>query len=446
MSKYTTTTAALKATTADIRNLQAHSLKIGNLTVVKPDGEEKDLESVIGETTYLDQRFDNITENDLVGEGVEVTTDENGNDVVTHYNEFVYDFRGADSPLNSVELVLKGAGFTKAAEDSDNVYDFFAYVDSENLRGGNARWIIKTLTSQQPPEYKNLITLDGYENQEVIQLEGTNIDIRLPQLMLMGTNSLANIRHEDHLRLNLVAPKLRYIQDAIQNSNVFIITGDLVSVVEAPKAFSAATTEQGTLNRFECSLNSLMDGFCTFENQPIYKFTSALPVLFQGVNMFKNTNLTIESLENIANTLPVVDYTKSYTIYFQYPSQFDEFTWDYAMDERLWKSANTGEITISWQDTSELDILDKTRIINEIFQIMISKGWTIDTNITTGEEAEGIYAKVNKVAPDFANYTDAGGNTVLLRTAKYVYGPQAETWTYYASESVAISQLNLTAI
>lgn len=446
MSKYTTTTAALKATTADIRNLQAHSLKIGNLTVVQPDGEEKDLESVIGETTYLDQRFDNITENDLVGEGVEVTTDENGNDVVTHYNEFVYDFRGADSPLNGVELVLKGAGFTKAAEDSENVYDFFAYVDSENLRGGNARWIIKTLTSQQPPEYKNLITLDGYENQEVIQLEGTNIDIRLPQLMLMGANSLANIRHTDHLRLNLVAPKLRYIQDAIQNSNVFIITGDLVSVIEAPKAFRATTTEQGTLNRFECSLNSLMDGFCTFENQPIYKFTSALPLLMQGVNMFKNTNLTIESLENIANTLPVVDYTKSYQIYFQYPSQFDEFTWDYAMDERLWKSANTGEITISWQDTSELDILDKTRIINEIFQIMISKGWTIDTNITTGEEAEGIYAKVTKVAPDFADYTDAGGNTVLLRTAKYVYGPQAATWTHYASIADAISQLNLTAI
>lgn len=443
MSKYTTTTAALRATIIDARQIKAKEL-----VIKKPDGSELDLGSIENldtNTIYQDNRFDNITDNDLVGHGVEVQSEDNVETVI-HYNEFVYDFRGADSPLNNVELVLKGAGFTKATEDSDNVYDFFAYVDSENLRGGNARWIIKTLTSQQPPEYKNLITLDGYDNQEVIQLEGTNIDIRLPQLMLMGPNSLANIRHEDHLRLNIVAPKLRYIQDAIQNSNIFIITGDLVSVVEAPKAFSVATTEQGTLNRFECSLNSLMDGFCTFENQPIYKFTSALPLLMQGVNMFKNTNLTIESLENIANTLPVVDYTKSYTIYFQYPSQFDEFTWDYAMDERLWKSANTGEMTISWQDTSELDILDKTRIVDEIFKIMISKGWTIDTNITTGEEAEGIYAKVNKVAPDFANYTDAGGNTVLLRTAKYVYGPQAETWTHYASEADAISQLNLTAI
>jgi hypothetical protein len=135
--------------------------------------------------------------------------------------------------------------------------------------------------------------LGGYQNQEVIELEGTNVDINLPSLMLAGPNSLANIRNADHLNLNIVAPKLRYIQEAINNSNIVFASGDLSAVLEAPKAFSAPHIENGTLNIFECSLYSLMDGFCTFQNQPLVDFTSALPLLMQGVDMFKNTKLSV---------------------------------------------------------------------------------------------------------------------------------------------------------
>ena len=443
MGKYTKQTAALKATTIDARQIKAKQL-----IVEKLDGTNLDIgsiEKLDTDTVYQDHRFDNITDNDLVGQGVEVTL-ENNVETVTHYNDFVFDFRGADSPLNVVELILKGAGFTKTVEENENVYNFFAYVDSENLRGGNARWIIKTLLSNHPPVYKNLLVLDGYTDQEVIKMEGTNIDINLPSIMMMGTNSLANIRNADHLRLNLVAPKLRYIQKAINNSNIIIASGDLSAVTEAPKAFSATAIETGTLDTFECSLYSLMDGFCTFQNQPLTKFTSALPLLMQGVNMFKNTKLSLHSLENIANTLPAVDHTIRYKVYFSYPELFDEFTYDYAMGERLWKSGNIGELTISWQDPSTIDEIDIVRIVNELFYQMNLKGWTIDTNVGIDQEVQGIFAKVEKVAPEFATHTDSAGNNVMLRTAKYVYGPKSNTWTKCDSEEAAVSTFNLTAI
>ena len=443
MGKYTKQTAALKATTIDARQIKAKQL-----IVEKLDGSELDIgsiEKLDTDTVYQDHRFDNITDNDLVGQGVEVTLQDNV-ETVTHYNDFVFDFRGADSPLNVVDLILKGAGFTKTVEENENVYNFFAYVDSDNLRGGNARWIVKTLLSNHPPVYKNLLVLDGYTEQDVVELEGTNMDINLSSLMMMGTNSLANIRNADHLRLNLVAPKLRYIQEAINNSNIIIASGDLSAVAEAPKAFSATSTETGTLDIFECSLYSLMDGFCTFQNQPLTTFTSALPLLMQGVNMFKNTKLSLHSLENIANTLPAVDYTKRYKVYFSYPQLFDEFTYDYAMGERLWKSGNIGELTISWQDPSTIDEIDRVRIVNELFYQMNLKGWTIDTNVGIDQQVQGIFAKVEKVAPEFATHTDSAGNNVMLRTAKYVYGPKQDTWTKCDSEEAAVSHFNLTAI
>jgi hypothetical protein len=37
------------------------------------------------------------------------------------------------------------------------------------------------------------------------------------------------------------------------------------------------------------------------------------------------------------------------------------------MGERLWKSGNIGELTISWQDPSTIDEIDKVRIVNELF-------------------------------------------------------------------------------
>ena len=443
MGKYTKQTAALKATTIDARQVKAK-----HLIVEKLDGSELDIgaiEKLDTDTVYQDHRFDNITDNDLVGQGVEVQLEGNVETVI-HYNDFVFDFRGANSPLNVVDLILKGAGFIKTVEENENVYDFFAYIDSENLRGGNARWIIKTLLSNHPPVYKNLLVLDGYTDQEVVELEGTNIDISLPSLMMMGANSLANIRNAAHLRLNLVAPKLRYIQEAINNSNIIIASGDLSAVLEAPKAFSATSIEAGTLDIFECSLYSLMDGFCTFQNQPLTAFTSALPLLMQGVNMFKNTKLSLQSLENIANTIPAVDYTTRYKVYFSYPQLFDEFTYDYAMGERLWKSGNIGELTISWQDPSTIDEIDRVRIVNELFYQMNLKGWTIDTNVGIDQEVQGIFAKVEKVAPEFATHTDAEGNDVMLRTAKYVYGPKADTWTKCDNEEAAVSNFNLTAI
>ena len=143
MGKYTKQTAALKATTIDARQVKSKQL-----IIKKPDGSELDIgaiENLDTITIYQDNRFDNITDNDLVGHGVEVQLEDKVETVI-HYNDFVFDFRGVDSPLNVVELVLKGAGFTKTVEENENVYNFFAYVDSDNLRGGDARWIIKTFS------------------------------------------------------------------------------------------------------------------------------------------------------------------------------------------------------------------------------------------------------------------------------------------------------------
>jgi hypothetical protein len=67
MSKYTTTTAALKATTANIRNLDSKSIKL--------NGEQIP-------SKVLDERGDFVTDQDLWG--TTITTDENGVVHVSH--------------------------------------------------------------------------------------------------------------------------------------------------------------------------------------------------------------------------------------------------------------------------------------------------------------------------------------------------------------------------
>jgi hypothetical protein len=65
MGKYTKQTAALKATTIDARQVKSKQL-----IIKKPDGSELDIgaiEKLDTDTVYQDHRFDNITDNDLVG-------------------------------------------------------------------------------------------------------------------------------------------------------------------------------------------------------------------------------------------------------------------------------------------------------------------------------------------------------------------------------------------
>lgn len=448
MGNYTMNTPALKAVTIDASNIKARSFKI-----IDSDGNVKDISSSLTYLSkpikYQDKRFDYTTTNDLVGYSIQTIETEESK-TIQHNSQFIYDFHGADSPRNEVEFISDGVAFINTNKDdtsaTETIYDFYCYIDSKNLRGGDARWIVKTIAKEQPTNYDNLVVLSGYEDQEQVESATTCIDLELDNVMLLGYNSLANIKNDKGIKLHIQAPKLRYMYDSIKDSDFYKVSGDLISLVEGPKAFSSKQPD-GLLEVFECTLPSLMDGFGMFENQNLQTFRSSLQFLIQGVDMFKNTNLTLESLFNISTSVPTIEHDKHYVQIYEYPSFVDNTTNDYIFEPREWISHSTGEITISWNDPSVFDDEQLYRIINEEFLRMNLKGWTIDSNVgLPGQSSDNLYAKVDVTAEGYATHKDSSGNPVILRTAKFVYGPKSEQWTQVSSKEEAITTFNLTTI
>lgn len=120
MSTYTTTTAALKATTADIRNLDAKSIKLNGESIP---------------SKVLDERGDFVTDQDLWG--TTITTNENGAVHVSH--------KFLNSPGYTWNSAVKSVYDNKAYTDDSG--DPICNIQTEMIKDGTAMFQRSSLTS-----------------------------------------------------------------------------------------------------------------------------------------------------------------------------------------------------------------------------------------------------------------------------------------------------------
>jgi hypothetical protein len=61
------------------------------------------------------------------------------------------------------------------------------------------------------------------------------------------------------------------------------------------------------IESFSAYVPYLYDGYCMFRNSNIKEVDASFTNLLRGLGMFENTNLSIESVRRIAETLPIVN-------------------------------------------------------------------------------------------------------------------------------------------
>lgn len=105
------------------------------------------------------------------------------------------------------------------------------------------------------------------------------------------------------------------------------------------------------ITSFDLDLSSLTEAEGMFYDSKLSEFTSDLPELKNGIHMFNNIYLTVDSVANIADTI-----RQTQTI-----------------------TANEGRITIKWSDISLYDTETRQAFVRQLARIA-DKGWYITTN------------------------------------------------------------------
>lgn len=237
---------------------------------------------------------------------------------------------------------------------------------------------------------------------------------------------------------------------------------------------------------FDSPLNNLLDGGEMFEGSSIKRFSSYVPYLyngkdmfrnsniedinasftnlFDGIGMFENTNLNLESIRKIAETLPKINHynydeyggriytwANGTTINFTISEWSDEKEDMIPLAQTLSISPNTiGEIMITWKDVTSISKEDKAIIIHEYFKLMTLKGWTVITNLTE-EDTSDIYCRAISTNDSLnATHVDSEGKYYKVYIGTTVHYPVTgfakKKWKRYSSVNDMESDLNFTPI
>ena len=187
--------------------------------------------------------------------------------------------------------------------------------------------------------------------------------------------------------------------------------------------------------------------------------------LMIGDNMFSSTSLCPESVRFIANSLQKIDKTidknfeiEVYTLNGPVKQQVSISNGEMVLNgENL---GTIGNITISWMDIESLSEEEKAIILYDIFPIITSKGWTIDTNlVSVTNEASTIdieqkyYKKLHIPTTGFfgkglvsmATHRDIDGNLYAIMEAENVINNDGH-WELFESKEMAAQQWGLETI
>ena len=252
---YTTTTAALRATKADIRWIDAKQIKLNGKPIP---------------STVFDDRGDFVTDQDLWG--TSVTTDENGVVHVSH--NFLSNPNGTKAWNSSVNSVKDN----KAYASTDATGESLCNIQTEMIRDGWGMFYNTSFTSFSG-DLSNLV--DG--SWMFYRTPLTSFDGDLSSLVI-GENMFAETS------LTSFDSKLSSLVDG---NNMFYRTpltsfdGDLSHLVNGDSMF-----QNTSLTSFISDLSSLVNGYRMFRSTPLKSFSVDLSSLVNGSDMFASTSLT----------------------------------------------------------------------------------------------------------------------------------------------------------
>ncbi len=408
MSKlYTTKTAALKATTIDGNIIDAKKLMIypgvGEVT------QRKNILELIEETIegakidLYDERGTNKTDKDIWGRSVEMVDGD-----------------------NMVRCKWLNASIDDITKSSIAQVQYNKALDSTgklvlNIECNRIKSAINTLATPSLTYFNgdlsNLeVGVSMFENSSISSLTCKLDSLLVGDSMFKG--STITLFNND-------MPSLSSAKEMFKNtSKMETFASALDNVFETDAMF-----ENSTITSFSSHVPYLYKATNMFANSSITNVLASFSNLLDGAGMFENTNLTLDSVRIIAETLPKInehkieaDGSKTFVwanglTYKHYiPQWSDEVEDTKPVAATLTISPeNIGEIMITWKDTSVLSKAEKAIIIYEYFKLMTLKGWTVVTNLYEDKTDED----GNPIVPSGVYYRVANGHTYIATNIHY---------------------------
>ena len=255
IKNYTTKTAALRATIADVNKLEAKKIKVNGKDVV------------LGAKHSQDTR-ETVTENDLWGQYTEIKDGQ----VIVHDDEVINPTRSTDIAWNNE--------ITKVEDNKAYVGDtFYANIQTEKIKDGGYMFIdctnLTTFTSD----------LSSLTNGEGMFWQCSNLS-SFTSDSSGSTMDLSSLTNGEFMFLGC--------------SNLSTFTSDLSSLTNGSIMFDSCTN----LTTFTSDLSSLINGKEMFSDcSNLTTFTSDLSSLVGGLYMFNRCKLNPQSVMYIVESI-----------------------------------------------------------------------------------------------------------------------------------------------
>lgn len=464
MSKhYTQSTAALKTVTLDTVILDANKIMVH--PGKGPSSDRKNILDIIGDNTkeinylkntdYLDTR-EEVFEDDIWSSSISVFDDENGKRVIKHNNDGI--ILTGETRLNEASIIHNNKAYFGDLDENFKSEDYINVETDKIVAVKNGKWLPVACIINEG-KFNELKCYEG-TNTEI----STNVDVlsvEFPNLKCCNYGFYGLKNDNKKILIKAKLPKLKTDGYSFQHSDISHFSGDMSSLILSFISFGNCKS----LTVFEGDLSSLLIGYGTFlSSESLSDFRGDLSNLLVGDAMFSFTSLCPESVRFIANSLPKIDKTIDQNF------EIEIYTDNGSCKKQLLISNGeleadgmffpVGNISISWTDIESLSEEEKAIILYDIFPIITSKGWTIDTNLksvtdeaSTVDIEENYYKKLristtgilNKGLMSLASHRDIDGNLYVIMEAKNVINNDGH-WESFESKEMAAQHWGLEAI
>ena len=439
---YTTKTAALKATKADVSKLNVKNIKVNGKDVATSVKHPNDTREV-------------ITENDLWGSWAEIKDGE----IVFHEDEVISPGFSVDDPnTGCLEAVAWDVGITKVENNKAYKGDIlFANVETNKIKNGDTMFYYCSNLTNFTSDLSSLINgsrmFDGCSSL-------TNFASDLNSLtngysMFNGCYNLAIFNSD----LSSLTSSYSMFEDC---SDLTTFISDLSSLTNGYYMFSfctSLTTFASDSSGSPVNLSSLTNGNGMFyECYNFTNFTSDLSSLTKGNHMFydcsKLTNFTSD-LSSLTNGYLMFYYCKLDTDSLIHIAEtikdVRDLTNGSSYRDEIYKTLHLG-IGNTTPTEEEKELL--TEIHNKGWQVYVngsSSAYTPSTNTTSLDGEESItpipfYAKPVESDEEHAEYTDGNGKFYNILGGQFIFVDDPETYGMFTSLEDAAANIRLIKI
>ena len=435
-SLYTTKTAALKATKADVSKLNVKNIKVNGKDVATSVKHPNDTREV-------------ITENDLWGSWAEIKDGE----IIFHDDEIVNPGASTDDPSTGCsEAVAWDFEITKV--ENNKAYKgvtLFANVETNKIKNGNDMFKgcnnFTTFNSDLSSlingyyMFTNCSNLESFTSDLSPLTNGENMFYYCSNLTTFNSD-LSSLTNGNFMFYN--CSKLTDFTSDLSSltkgthmfsycSNLTTFTPDLSSLTNGYGMFYGCYN----FTTFASDLSSLTNGYQLFFNcSKLTNFASDLGSLTNGYCMFYNCNLDTHSLIHIAETIKDV---RSLTN--------GKGDWS-----DIYKTIHIG-IGNTTPTAEEKELL--TEIHNKGWQVLVNGSSSSNifnpTNTTSLDGEESVtpipfYAKPVESDEEHAEYTDGNDKFYNILGGQFIFVDDPETYGMFTSLEDAAANMRLTKI